>query len=385
MNPALRIGATGFGLIALCYGFARFAFGLFLPQIDAELNLGPSLSGVISGGAFAGYCIAIVAAATLTERFGARAVAMAASTLAAIGMAGIALASSPTLMAFAVIVAGSSTGLASPPMAAAVAAAVRADRQDATNTIINAGTSAGVALSGPIALVVNGQWRTTFAVFAGMAAVLTIGAALALPSTRGSRHSGGLPKVGGPLRRLMIATFLAGMASTAIWSFGGQLVSQSLGRGPTGTAILWSCIGAGGIVGAWAGTLVLRFGLGRVHLLFCGVLATTIFAVGSGAATVGMVLASGALFGAAYVTLTGVYLVWGVRALPDRPATGLTIGFLTLAIGQTAGAPLFGLLMGGAGVQTAIIAFTTLALLAGVVRTGFGAAPSLSATRSISQ
>ena len=66
MSPALRIGATGFGLIALCYGFARFAFGLFLPQIDAELHLGPSLSGVISGGSFAGYCLAIIAAAALT-------------------------------------------------------------------------------------------------------------------------------------------------------------------------------------------------------------------------------------------------------------------------------------------------------------------------------
>jgi len=371
MSPALRIGATGFGLIALCYGFARFAFGLFLPQIDAELNLGPSLSGVISGGSFAGYCIAIIAAAALTEWFGARTVAMAAATMAAIGMAGIALAPSPTLLAVAVIVAGTSTGLASPPMAAAVAAAVRPDRQDATNTIINAGTSAGVALSGPIALAVNGQWRTTFAVFAGMAIVLAIGAALALPPSRDSRPSCGLPRITGPLGRLIVATFLAGMASTAIWSFGGQLVSRSLGWGTTETAILWSCIGAGGIAGAWAGSLMSRFGLRRVHLLFCGILAATIVAVGSGLAIAGVVLAGGALFGAAYVMLTGVYLVWGVRALPDRPATGLTIGFLTLAIGQTVGAPIFGLLMGGPGMKTAIIAYAAFALLAGVVRPGF--------------
>jgi predicted MFS family arabinose efflux permease len=371
MSPALRIGAIGVGLIALCYGFARFAFGLFLPQIDAELNFGPSLSGVISGGSFAGYCIAIIAAAALTEWFGARTVAMAAATMAAIGMAGIALAPSPTLLAVAVIVAGTSTGLASPPMAAAVAAAVRPDRQDATNTIINAGTSAGVALSGPIALAVNGQWRTTFAVFAGMAIVLAIGTALALPPSRDSPPSGGLPRITGPLGRLIVATFLAGMASTAIWSFGGQLVSRSLGWGTTETAILWSCIGAGGIAGAWAGSLMSRFGLRRVHLLFCGILAATIVAVGSGLAIAGVVLAGGALFGAAYVMLTGVYLVWGVRALPDRPATGLTIGFLTLAIGQTIGAPIFGLLMGGPGMQTAIVAYAAFALLAGVVRPGF--------------
>ncbi|MXO64190.1 MFS transporter [Altericroceibacterium endophyticum] len=372
MSPSLRIGTIGFCLIALCYGFARFAFGLFLPQIDAELNLGPSLSGMISGGSFAGYCIAIIAAAALTERFGARTVAFAAATLAAIGMAGIALAPSPAILAFAVIVAGSSTGLASPPMAAAVAAAVRADRQNATNTIINAGTSAGVALSGPIALAVNGQWRVTFAVFAGMAVILAIGAARALPSSRGSHSSVGLPPITRPLGFLIIATFLTGMASTAIWSFGGQLVSQILGWGPTGTAILWSCIGAGGILGAWAGSLVSCFGLQRIHLLFCGVVAATILAVGSGVAIAGLVLAGGALFGAAYVMLTGVYLIWGVRALPDRPATGLTIGFLTLAIGQTVGAPIFGLLMSGPGMGTAILTFAVLALLAGVVRTGFG-------------
>ena len=375
MSPALRIGATGFGLIALCYGFARFAFGLFLPQIDAELKLGSSLSGVISGGSFAGYCISIIVAAALTERFGSRTVAIAAALLAAIGMAGIALAPSPALLAVAVIVAGASSGLASPPMAAAVDAAVSADRQNATNTIINAGTSAGIALSGPIALAANGQWRTTFAIFAGIAGVLAIGAAFALPSSRSSLSAAGPPTITKPLRSLIVATFLAGMASTAIWSFGGQLVSQNLGWGPTGTAILWSCIGAGGIVGAWAGSLVSRFGLHRIHLLFCGVVAATIVAIGSGVATAGIVLAGGTLFGAGYIMLTGVYLIWGVSALPDRPATGLTIGFLTLAIGQTVGAPIFGMIVAGAGTGTATIAFAVLALSAGLMRAGFDPAP----------
>ena len=83
MSPALFIGAVGFGLIAVCYGFARFAFGLFLPQIEGDLTLGPSISGIIAGGSFAGYCIAIVISAILTERIGARAVATAAAIVAA--------------------------------------------------------------------------------------------------------------------------------------------------------------------------------------------------------------------------------------------------------------------------------------------------------------
>ncbi|WP_318363915.1 MFS transporter, partial [Enterobacter sp.] len=91
--------ATGFSLIAVCYGFARFAFGLFLPRIDADLSLSPTLSGLISGGSFLGYCLTIVLAAFLTERIGPRAVALAAALVAALGMTGIALASSPLWLA----------------------------------------------------------------------------------------------------------------------------------------------------------------------------------------------------------------------------------------------------------------------------------------------
>lgn len=368
MNPALRIGAVGFGLIAVCYGFARFAFGLFLPQIDRDLSLGPSLSGLISGGAFAGYCVAIIASAALTERIGARAIATTAAIIAAIGMAGIALAPSSMVLAIAVMVAGLSTGLASPPMAAAVAAAVAKVRQDATNTAINAGTSAGVALSGAVALAMVGQWRLAFGAFAVVAVVLAISTAVSVPSSQGGKGAGGLPPMTGRVLRLIAASFLMGAASTALWSFGGQLVSERLAWGPTGAGILWSCIGIGGIAGAWAGTLVNRFGLDCVHLACLALMASCILAVGSSIATPALALIGGALFGAAYVTLTGVYLIWGVRALSDRPATGLMIGFLTIAVGQTAGAPVFGILMAGPGVGLAVTCFAMLALVAGFFR-----------------
>ena len=358
----------GFGLIAVCYGFARFAFGLFLPQIDSELNLGPSLSGVIAGGSFASYCVAIVASAALTERIGARAVATTAAVVASIGMAGIALATSPVVLAAAVMVAGLSTGLASPPMATAVAAAVTQNRQDATNAAINAGTSVGVALSGPLALVMTGQWRLAFAAFAVLAAMLAVATAMSLPSSGGGKSVGGLPRMTAPIRRLIAASFLAGAASTALWSFGGQLVSERLGWGPTETGILWSCIGLGGIAGAWAGTLINRFGLACVHWTCLGLMSGSILAVGSSMATPVLALIGGALFGAAYVTVTGAYLIWGVRALAGRPATGLMVGFLTMAIGQTAGAMVFGMVLGGHGAGAAVICFAALALSAGLFR-----------------
>ena len=97
-------------------------------------------------------------------------------------------------------------------------------------------------------------------------------------------------------------------------------------------------------------------------------MASSILAVGSGLAPPALAPIGGALFGAAYVMLTGVYLIWGLRALPDRPATGLMVGFLAIAMGQTAGAPVFGLLMAGPGAGPAVASFAGVALLAGVFR-----------------
>ena len=70
-----------------------------------------------------------------------------------------------------------------------------------------------------------------------------------------------------------------------------------------------------------------------------------------------MILASGGVFGAMYMILTGVYLVWGVRAMPNRPAAGITVGFLAISIGQTTGAPLFGYLIEHVGESIPGIAF----------------------------
>lgn len=378
LHQSLRLGAAGFGLIAVCYGFARFAFGLFLPAIDADLSLSPTAGGVISGGSFLGYCLAIVLSAHLSERFGARPVAIAAALVAAAGMVGIAAAPSAVWLAGAVMLAGSSTGLASPPLAAAVAAAVPLARQSATNTVINAGTGAGVLLSGPVALLIGGQWRLAFGLFAVVALWMALAAAASVPRARTGAAAAprGLPAPTRALGHLVAASFLMGASSTAVWSFGGQLAALRLDWSSAGAGFLWIVIGTAGIAGAAAGSLVERYGPDRVHRVFLGAMTVGLLAIGGSVTTPALTLAGGVLFGAAYITLSGVYLVWGVSALPDRPATGLTIGFLTIAIGQAAGAPLFGLLMDRLTADHAVMIFAGLGLSAGLARAGAATAES---------
>lgn len=376
MRAAMLVGASGFGLIAVCYGFARFAFGLFLPQISADLELSSTLSGAISAGSFIGFCLAIVAAAWLTERFGPRAVAMAAGVIAAAGMVGIAAAASPVWLAVAVIVAGSSAGLASPPLAAAVAAQIDRARQDTTNTAINAGTSAGVALSGPVAIAMGAGWRVAFACFAGAAAAMAL-ATLATLAGNGKRAGSGTGKetkaaarltLSPDLVRLAAAACLTGAASTVVWTFGAELTAANLDWDASEIGILWIVMGCAGLVGATSGWLIARAGLNAVHLGFHIALAASLAAVGHSHGGPLSALAGGAAFGASYLMLTGVYLVWGIAALPGRPAAGVMVAFLALAVGQALGASAFGVIMEHTSPNIAVLGFALLALAAGLVR-----------------
>ena len=114
------VGA-GAALIGTCYGLARFAYGLFAPEFEAEFAISSAVSGVIGSGSYVGYCAAITGSFILTPRWGARRMAVLAGVVATLGIATVAVAPSAPVLAAGILVAGSSTGIASPPMAAAVA------------------------------------------------------------------------------------------------------------------------------------------------------------------------------------------------------------------------------------------------------------------------
>jgi MFS family permease len=112
MTPTQKLVPPGLALIGVTYGLARFAYGLFLPAVREDVALTPTLSGLIGGGSYAGYCLAIIASALLSDRLGPRNTAALAGLIAAAGMASIAFAPTAIMLAIAVLFAGMSTRLA---------------------------------------------------------------------------------------------------------------------------------------------------------------------------------------------------------------------------------------------------------------------------------
>src|SRR5215211_6376337 len=388
MMSSARLVPPGLALIAVTYGLARFAYGLFLPDMRAAFDLPPALLGVIGAGSYVGYCAAIVVALAFTSRTGPRLMAVAAGAVAVVGMATVAAAPAAWVLALGVLVAGSSS-LASPPMGEAVADSIRSDLQDRANALINSGTSAGVALSGPAALILTGQWRIAWAVFTLVGCAVLVWNAVVMPrravAGREQDEAGFVADDGAGRTRLSFsylvgarvrpravplftAAFGLGFASAAYWTFSRELVVQAGGLGQTGSTLFWTVIGVSGLAGGAAGDLASRFGLTTA---FRGALLAMSASMALLAVLPGMLpvtYASAALFGSTYIMLTGVVLVWSVGIFREIPSAGLGAGFLLIAIGQMVGSPVAGILAGTTSLATAFVSFAVIALLTACVR-----------------
>jgi MFS family permease len=109
---AARLAAAGLAMIAVCYGLARFAYGLFVPAFTAEFGFDAATAGAIASSSYVAYCLAIVVATLGTARWGPRRVVIAAGLAAAAGTGLIAGAPNVAVLAVGVVIGGSSTGLA---------------------------------------------------------------------------------------------------------------------------------------------------------------------------------------------------------------------------------------------------------------------------------
>ncbi|KAA5927604.1 MULTISPECIES: MFS transporter [Pantoea] len=367
MRSSAALALTGFSLIAVTYGMARFSWGLMLPSISADIPFSPQQAGLLSACSFVAYCLTILTAAALADRYGARLTALLAALSAASGLLLLACASSPLLLATGLFVAGLSSGLASPALAAAVSNRIAAADQPRINTLINAGTSAGIILTVVILSVLPGGWRAACLLFAllSLACLLPVMRVLSVHAAgRAARVSRGFPRLyGHAMRRLMGIALVSGLVSAAWWSFGSALLRQHVGVDAETARLLWLVAGGAGIVGAATGPVAARIGLNAVYRLsLCGMALPLLVLAFSHGESAGLLIAV-ACCGAGYVTLSGVLLVWGAQATAEEPATGVGILFFMLAVGQVAGSLLFGQLYAALGAITALTLFALTALI----------------------
>ncbi|MDQ0158895.1 MFS transporter [Alkalibacillus salilacus] len=335
----------GVTMIAVTYGLARFSFGLLLPDINSTLNMSEFTSGLISSLFYLAYCFTIIYSTVLTTRDGPRKMILLAGAAAVVGLMIITMTPNAWVLGFGVLLAGSSTGLISPPYGAAISLWINRAEQGKANTWINSGTSLGIILSGLGAIVLSPNWRITYLIYAILTLLVLIWNYRVIPKTeRTSFFQIGELSIKGVKGAipLIIASLILGVSTAAFWTFSRTFIEIAGNYPDWQLSLFWVMIGIFGILGGFSGSMIETIGLPTAYKVGGVVLASGSIILALFPTNGVMAIASAGIFGAAYIFISGVLLVWGIKVFITNASLGIGIPFLLLALGQVFGSTLAG-------------------------------------------
>ncbi|MEV7096795.1 YbfB/YjiJ family MFS transporter [Amycolatopsis sp. NPDC051045] len=351
--------AIGAVVIALCYGFARYAYGPFVPRFSETFGLTTVGVGVLGGLSTAGYGLGLLLAPRTSAR-SARGTVLLAAASATAGLGLMALAPHVAVFGAGIVVAGAGAGLVSPGVAQLIGETVGARTRTRAQTWANTGTGLGLAASAFTPLLAFG-WPVIWSAFAALGVAVTLIAWRTVPRSPGTD---GVAAETAPVRGmapLVVNSVLVGATSAPYWTFSSSRLAEA-GLSPVAATWCWCTIGVAGLLGGLAGRAAEHAGLRTVNLVTWTLAAAGIGLLALPSPGVPAALLSSALFGSTYMALTGLCILWAARLLPARPARGITWSFAGLGVGQTAAAPVAGAAAAGIG-SAAVFGLTALVAL----------------------
>jgi predicted MFS family arabinose efflux permease len=346
----------GTAMIAVTFGLARYGYGLLLPEMQADLGIGPSAAGLISSLGYLSYLVANAAVVPLASKLGAWVAIAGAAASAALGMAVIAVADSAWAVATGVLVAGTAAGMAFPPYADIV------DRHvDAPAGLWCGQRSApervGVVLAGPVAILAGDQWRVAWASFVVIAVVAGIGATRLAPSRddvtlRRPQLSPSwffCPRS----RPLLLSAVLVGAGSSVWWVFSVDALRHA-GTTATPARAVYAVCGAAMLLGSVSGFAFDRLGLRASYLGSTLLLGVSLGLLGAATADLVAALVAATLFGACYAAVIAAHGVWSAQVFEEHPAAGLAAVSTALTLGTLAGPAVAGVIIEHSGHAVAL-------------------------------
>jgi predicted MFS family arabinose efflux permease len=360
LREDLHLVITGAAMIAVTFGLARYGYGLLLPAMQRDVHVGVSTAGVIASSAYLSYLAGNTVVVWMLGRFGARVPIAAATATAVGGMALIALAHGTASLWAGVVTAGAAAGLAFPPYADIVARAVAPARREVGWSTISSGTGWGVAVAGPLAILLGERWRWCWLLFAILAAAVGVWAFRAAPAPSIQRTSAHPPTLSWSWfvcprsRPLLISALLIGLGSSIWWAFSLDAL-QAAGLTQTLARIVYAVCGAAGVLASLTGFATRRFGARRCYLVTCALLSAALAAVAFAATSITAVLVAATAFGLSYNGVVAVQGLWNGQVFKARPSAGLAAVNTALTCGTIIGPTIAGATISQAGYPVAFI------------------------------
>ena len=365
----LAIG--GLLAIAVSFGFARYGYGLFLPEIRREFGLSVATVGYIGSATYAGYLIALIVVAVSAGRVGPRLLIGVGGVSAVVGMGLVAYASGPGLLSVGLVLAGTSPAWAWAPYSDAIDLVVAPSRRELVLAFIPAGTAVGTAIVGPLALIAAGAaWRAAWIAMAVVAAGVAAynacvlpGGARSAPDRREPTHDGGRGWFARRAARPLYVTALSyGVLGAFYWYFATEALARSATNVATVTAVFWTVMGLAGIAGVFAGAMLSRLGLRHSSRLLFIALASAVALLGIAPGSTLVTATSAVLYGPAFMAVSSLLAVWSYQVFPERPTAGFSATLLCLGVGTVIGPAALGTLAEHTDLRTAFLTTGGIAL-----------------------
>ncbi|WP_062239927.1 MFS transporter [Fictibacillus sp. FJAT-27399] len=340
-----RIVLPGIAMIGVTYAFARFSFGLFLPNITQSINLSESNAGIVGSTAYIAYTLALLTSSYFIKRFGQLKVIQLSGLSAVMGLLGIGLSQNFFSLSLSTFIAGLGSGWASPAYSQVASTSLNEEDKDRGNTWINTGTSFGLILSGPIAILFTDHWRFAFILFAVISLVVLVWNSLRIPYQKSELQNENLISIStfNKAKFLLLSSFIAGFGSSIYWTFSRSFLKVEFNMSDYAGVIFWVVMGVTGAIGGLSGGVMNRAGLTLTYRLALLVMSISIISITI--PSIYSVYSSGFLFGISYIFVTGLLIVWATRIFKLVPHVGVSLAFLALGVGQSVGSAAAGQLI----------------------------------------
>lgn len=367
-----RLGLPGLITIGACYGFGRYGYGLFLPQIRQEFGLSLGVIGAIASAGYGGTLLALALVNLGAARWGPSWFVGAGGACAGAGMLMIGLSLDTETLLLGVFLSGVAPGLVWAPYSDAVADMVAEPDQGRALSLISTGTTFGVLVAGPSALLAIGAgWHLVW-VLAAIGTLMVTGWNVAvLPHRARPRNTRDQRRrlLGRPqTARLFTVAFSAGLVGATYWTFAGEAVSTSNHTGLPTAPLLWTLIGIFGITGVLTGTIVDRFGLQSVYVTCQVCLVLSFLTLSLAPANWVSASVSAILFGPAFMTVAALLSVWNSQVFPDQPSRGFSVTVIFLSVGSIAGPAVLGWVADHSSISVVFLVTSVLAALTAAAR-----------------
>lgn len=366
-----KLALPGMCVLAVCFGFARYGYGLFLPEMRRTFDVSTGTLGRVSAAGYAAEVVALIVVVFFSGRVGPRWLVGAGGLSAATGMLLIAVAPNTSILLVGVVLAGGSPGWVWAPFSDVIADTVLPRFQGRALAVVSSGTTIGVLAAGPAAVLTNGRWRAAWLVFALLGLVVTMWSLRVLPAGRPLSAATERPGIATEMTRLLrnrrayvlfVAAFTAGLVGAVYWTYAGAAVSAA-GGSVNMAPLLWGLIGLVGIAGLAAGDLIRRFGLRATYLTGQLWLVVSIAILAVIPDHWASVVTSAVIYGPTFMIVGSLLSVWNSTIFPADPSRGFALTLLILGAGSVAGPALLSFVADTAGLR---LVFGVTAVIAGL-------------------